>query len=106
MAPPTMSVQSVQFQQVMQQPQVVENPQIIEQQPQPNFQTQITHINQPMQPINQQQLNQSIQQSINENQQKLNGIPFSVQNSIPQPVPYPQQVSNFFPVEFPRFYSM
>lgn len=92
MAPPTMSVQSVQFQQVMQsQPQVVENPQIIEQQPQPNFQTQIQHINQPIgQPINQ-QLSQSIQQSINENQQKLNGIPFSVQN-VPQPVPYPQQV--------------
>lgn len=104
MAPPTMSVQSVQFQQVMQQPQVVENPQIIEQQPQPNFQTQITHINQSMQPINQ-HLNQSIQQSINENQQKLNGIPFSVQNSMPQPVPYPQQVRNFF-VVFPRFHFM
>lgn len=95
MAPPTMSVQSVQFQQVMQQPQVVENTQIIEQQSQPNFQTQMTHINQPMQSINQ-QFNRSIQQSINENQQKLNGIPFSVQNSIPQPVPYPQQVRNFF----------
>lgn len=96
MAPPTvtgMSVQSVQFQQVM-QPQVVENPQIIEQSPQPNFQTQIQHINQTMgQPINQ-QLSQQIQQSINDNQQKLNGLPFSVQQNVPQPVPYPQQVRN------------
>lgn len=90
MAPPTMSVQSVQFQQVM-QPQVVENPQIIEQPSQQNFQPQIQHLNQPMgQSINQ-QINQQIQQSINENQQKLNGLPFSVQN-VPQPVPYPQQV--------------
>lgn len=77
MAPP-MSVQSVQFQL---QPQVVENAQLIEQQPQAiqqNFQTQIQHLSQPI-------------QSINENQSKLNGIPFSVQNA-PQPVPYPQQV--------------
>lgn len=97
MAPPTvtgMSVQSVQFQQVM-QPQVVESSQIIEQQSQQNFQAQIQQMNhqQMGQPISQ-QLNQSIQQSINENQQKLNGIPFSVQN-VPQPVPYPQQVCDF-----------
>lgn len=79
MAPPTvtgMTGMSVQFQQVM-QPQVVENTQLIEQQP--NYQTQIQHISQPL------------QQTINENQPKLNGIPFSVQNT-PQPVPYPQQV--------------
>lgn len=71
---------SVQFQPLMQS-QVVENSQIIEQTQQPNYQTQIQHINQP------------IQQSINENQQKqINGIPFSMQN-VPQPVPYPQQVT-------------
>lgn len=79
MAPPTVTGMSVQFQPMMQSQQVVENHQIIDQQPQPNFQTQIHH------------MNQSIQQQINENQQKINGIPFSVQN-VPQPVPYPQQV--------------
>lgn len=79
MAPPAVTgIQSVQFQQVM-QPQMVESPQIIEQQ---NFQSQI------------QQMNHSMQQSINENQQKLNGMPFSIQNP-PQPVPFPQQVRLF-----------
>lgn len=78
MAPPTVTGMSVQFQQVM-QPQAVENQQIIDQQTQANYQTQIQHIS------------QSMQQPINENQQKINGIPFSVQNT-PQPVPYPQQV--------------
>lgn len=79
MAPPTVTGLSVQFQPMMQSQQVVENHQIIDQQPQPHFQTQIQH------------MNQSMQQQINENQQKINGIPFSVQN-VPQPVPYPQQV--------------
>lgn len=79
MAPPTVTGMSVQFQPMMQSQQVVENHQIIDQQPQSNFQTQIQH------------MNQTMQQQINENQQKINGIPFSVQN-VPQPVPYPQQV--------------
>lgn len=79
MAPPTVTGMSVQFQPLMQS-QVIENQQIIEQSQQQNFQTQIHHLNQPM------------QQSINENQQKINGIPFSVQNT-PQTVPYSQQVA-------------
>ncbi|XP_031636752.1 protein RIK-like isoform X2 [Contarinia nasturtii] len=65
LAPPTVTGMSVQFQQVM-QPQVVENTQIIDQSHQSNFQTQMH------------------QQQINENQQKLNGIP----------VPYPQQMED------------
>lgn len=78
MAPPTVTGMSVQFQPLM-QTQVVENAQIIEQ-PQPNFQTQIQHINQQMQA--------QLQPQIGDNQQKL--APFSVQNT-PQPVPFPQQ---------------
>lgn len=82
MAPPAVTgIQSVQFQQVM-QPQMVESPQIISTKEQQNFQSQI------------QQINHSMQQSFNENQQKLNGMPFSIQNP-PQPVSFSQQVRLF-----------
>lgn len=79
MAPPGMSVQ---FQHVM-QPQVVED-----QSHQSNFHAQIQHIN----PPNNQSLSQPIQQQINENQQKLNGMPPFNASNVPQAVPYPQQV--------------
>lgn len=127
MAPPTMSVQ---FQPVM-QPQIIEqSPQIIDQsQIQPQFHTQIQHINQQIQqPMHQQQQQQPpppTQQQIHlqhhqqqlqhqhqqhqqqqqmrsamaqqqaqadAQQQKLNGVPFTVQNVQPQPVPFPPQV--------------
>lgn len=98
MAPPTVTGMSVQFQPLM-QTQVVESSQIIEQTTQPNYQTQIQHINQtiqqPMQqqmqqmttmqqmqsPVSmQQQIQSQLQQQCNDNQQKMNGIPYSVQN--------------------------
>lgn len=96
MAPPTVTGMSVQFQPVM-QTQVVDNPQIIDQASQ-----QIQHINQTiqqpvqmqqqMQPQLQQQLQQQMQQPVIENQQKVNGMSFSVQN-MPQCMPYPSQVT-------------
>lgn len=112
MAPPTVTGMSVQFQPVM-QTQVVENSQIIDQATQQNFQTQIQHINQTIQPMQQtmqtmqpmqqqvqmqQQMQpsmqQQLQQPVTENQQKINGIPFSVQN-IPHSMPYQSQVRLF-----------
>lgn len=80
MAPPTVTGMSVQFQPMMQQQIVDNSQQILEQQSQQNFQTHL-----------QQHMNATMHQQINENQQKLNGMQFSVQN-LPQPVPYPQQV--------------
>lgn len=103
MAPPTVTGMSVQFQPVMQS-QVVESQQILEQsQPQPNFQQQIQQINQTIQAPMQQQtmqqqmsatlVQQTMPQTVTDATQKLNGVPYSVQN-VPQPVPYPPQVNH------------
>lgn len=126
MAPPTVTGMSVQFQPIM-QTQVVENPQIIEQTTQSNFQTQIQHLNQSIQPMQQtmqtmqpmqqqvqmqhqmqSSLQQQLQQPVTENQQKINGIPFSVHN-VQQSMPYSTQVRPFDcffgPVFFADFFQ-